>query len=194
VTSVGSRHCGRHCGHNRRVVDAMHPRTWHRSESCAPEASNVVPGCRELREGFGARLASPPRLWWGTTVLVGQDSNLRRASAQRSQSVTGILGGALRRQTSQFELDGCDERSESSRMLRSQPRSDIRKVDLVGSPRMAGGRTWVASVPAEKGSKQSPARRRRKPSAIYLRAELCVHRNRTRWRASPSLNSQLRLG
>src|SRR5829696_949406 len=44
---------------------------------------------------------------------------------------------------------------------------------------MARGLTWVASVPALCASKQSPARRRSRPSAICERAELWVHRNRT---------------
>ena len=38
----------------------------------------------------------------------------------------------------------------------------------------------VCSVPALCTSKRSPAIARRSPSAIWLRAELCVHRNRTR--------------
>src|SRR5947209_10486306 len=46
--------------------------------------------------------------------------------------------------------------------------------------RIAMGRTCVASVPAENASKRSPARWRSKPSAIWLRAELCVQRNSTR--------------
>ncbi len=45
---------------------------------------------------------------------------------------------------------------------------------------MPSGRTWVASVPAENASNRSPASARSSPSAIWLRAELWVHRNRTR--------------
>src|SRR5687767_13622581 len=45
--------------------------------------------------------------------------------------------------------------------------------------RMASGLTWVASVPALITSKRSPARWRSRPSAIWLLAELWVHRNRT---------------
>src|SRR5215210_1108817 len=45
--------------------------------------------------------------------------------------------------------------------------------------RMASGLTWVASVPALITSKRSPARYRSSPSAIWLLAELWVHRNRT---------------
>src|SRR3712207_1777257 len=43
--------------------------------------------------------------------------------------------------------------------------------------RMAGGLTCVACVPALVASKRSPARSRRRPSAIWLRAELWVHTN-----------------
>jgi hypothetical protein len=56
--------------------------------------------------------------------------------------------------------------------------------------RLASGRTWLASVPAQKASKRSPARWRRKPSGIWLRAELCVHRNsgtRAHWTGSADL-------
>src|SRR5215210_7077742 len=45
--------------------------------------------------------------------------------------------------------------------------------------RRASGLTWVASVPALCGSKRSPPRWRSRASAIWLLAELCVHRNRT---------------
>src|SRR5215203_1742273 len=44
---------------------------------------------------------------------------------------------------------------------------------------MASGLTRVASVPAENASKRSPARYLSSPSAIWLLAELWVHRNRT---------------
>src|SRR5215208_2558372 len=44
---------------------------------------------------------------------------------------------------------------------------------------MASGLTWVASVPALIASKRSPARYLSSPSAIWLLAELWVHRNRT---------------
>src|SRR3712207_456671 len=43
----------------------------------------------------------------------------------------------------------------------------------------ARGLTWVASVPALMTSKRSPARCLSSPSAIWERAELWVHRNRT---------------
>src|SRR5262245_26522081 len=46
--------------------------------------------------------------------------------------------------------------------------------------RMASGCTDVFSVPALPASKRSPAMERSKPSAIWLRAELCVQRNSTR--------------
>src|SRR4030095_1672104 len=46
--------------------------------------------------------------------------------------------------------------------------------------RIASGFTYVFSVPALSASYRSAARARRKPSAIWLRAELCVQRNRTR--------------
>src|SRR4030095_7907386 len=46
--------------------------------------------------------------------------------------------------------------------------------------RIASGFTDVFSVPALSASYRSAARARRKPSAIWLRAELCVQRNRTR--------------
>src|SRR6266542_6452117 len=49
---------------------------------------------------------------------------------------------------------------------------------------MASGRTRVASVPAEKASTRPPETWRRRPSAIWLRAELCVQRKRTRGRAA----------
>src|ERR687895_1999850 len=45
--------------------------------------------------------------------------------------------------------------------------------------RTASGLTCVASVPALITSKRSPARWRNIPSAIWLLAELWVHRNRT---------------
>src|SRR5215217_8809901 len=45
--------------------------------------------------------------------------------------------------------------------------------------RTASGLTWVASVPALCGSKRSPPRWRSRASAIWLLAELWVHRNRT---------------
>src|SRR6185295_5802380 len=48
--------------------------------------------------------------------------------------------------------------------------------------RMASGLTDVFSVPALPASKRAPAIARRKPSAMWLRAELCVQRNRTRGR------------
>src|SRR5215211_4312404 len=44
---------------------------------------------------------------------------------------------------------------------------------------MASGLTRVASVPAENASKQSPDKCLSSPSAIWLLAELWVHRNRT---------------
>src|SRR5262252_3319700 len=46
--------------------------------------------------------------------------------------------------------------------------------------RMASGCTEVFSVPALPASKRSPAMERSHPSAIWLRAELCVQRNSTR--------------
>src|SRR5437870_13868504 len=46
--------------------------------------------------------------------------------------------------------------------------------------RMASGCMRVASVPALATSKRSPASERSSPSAIWLRAELWVHRNSTR--------------
>src|SRR6266508_4204286 len=46
--------------------------------------------------------------------------------------------------------------------------------------RLASGWTRVISVPALATSKRSPASARRNPSAIWLRAELCVQRNKTR--------------
>src|SRR5688572_1553476 len=45
--------------------------------------------------------------------------------------------------------------------------------------RIASGFTAVFSVPALPASKRSPAMARRNPSAIWLRAELWVHRKRT---------------
>src|SRR5215216_3613829 len=51
---------------------------------------------------------------------------------------------------------------------------------------MASGLTRVASVPALCASKRSPARWRSRPSAIWLRAELWVHRNRTLARSPAS--------
>src|SRR5687767_4171132 len=44
--------------------------------------------------------------------------------------------------------------------------------------------TLVASVPALNTSKRSPARSLNRPSAIWERAELWVHRKRTRTRSS----------
>ena len=44
---------------------------------------------------------------------------------------------------------------------------------------MARGLTRVASVPAENALKQSPDKCLSSPSAIWLLAELWVHRNRT---------------
>src|SRR3712207_8957223 len=52
--------------------------------------------------------------------------------------------------------------------------------------RMASGLTTVASVPALWTSKRAPARARSSPSAIWLRAELWVHKNRTLARSSAS--------
>src|SRR5215211_979749 len=52
--------------------------------------------------------------------------------------------------------------------------------------RTASGLTWVASVPALCGSKRSPPRWRSRASAIWLLAELCVHRNRTLARSPTS--------
>src|SRR5688500_17598439 len=52
--------------------------------------------------------------------------------------------------------------------------------------RTASGLTWVASVPALCGSKRSPARWRSRASAIWLLAELWVHRNRTLARSPTS--------
>src|SRR5215475_2413922 len=46
--------------------------------------------------------------------------------------------------------------------------------------RMASGCTEVFSVPALPASKRSSAIERSRPSAIWLRAELCVQRNSTR--------------
>src|SRR5215471_12620146 len=46
--------------------------------------------------------------------------------------------------------------------------------------RMASGCTEVFSVPALPASKRSPAMERSHPSAIWLRAELCVQRKSTR--------------
>src|SRR5918994_2239503 len=50
----------------------------------------------------------------------------------------------------------------------------------------ARGLTWVASVPALIASQRSPARCLSRPSAIWLLAELWVHRNRTLARSPPS--------
>jgi hypothetical protein len=44
---------------------------------------------------------------------------------------------------------------------------------------MTSGLTKVASVPALMTSKRSPARYRRRLSAIWERADLWVHKNRT---------------
>src|SRR5829696_8549403 len=52
--------------------------------------------------------------------------------------------------------------------------------------RTASGLTWVASVPALCGSKRSPPRWRSRASAIWLLAELWVHRNRTLARSPTS--------
>src|SRR5215204_2000113 len=52
--------------------------------------------------------------------------------------------------------------------------------------RMARGLTWVASVPVLIASKRSPARCLSSPSAIWLLAELWVHRNRTLARSPTS--------
>src|SRR5215218_3076660 len=52
--------------------------------------------------------------------------------------------------------------------------------------RMASDLTRVASVPALCASKRFLARWRSRPSAIWLRAELWVHRNSTRPRAPSS--------
>src|SRR5215204_2348889 len=52
--------------------------------------------------------------------------------------------------------------------------------------RTASGLTWVASVPALIASKRSPPRWRSRASAIWLLAELCVHRNRTLARSPTS--------
>src|SRR5215210_4751747 len=52
--------------------------------------------------------------------------------------------------------------------------------------RTASGLTWTASVPALCGSKRSPPRWRSRASAIWLLAELCVHRNRTLARSPTS--------
>src|SRR5918992_2861671 len=52
--------------------------------------------------------------------------------------------------------------------------------------RTASGLTWVASVPALCGSKRSPPRCRSRASAIWLLAELWVHRNRTLTRSPTS--------
>src|SRR5438477_9283247 len=49
---------------------------------------------------------------------------------------------------------------------------------------MASGRICAASVPAEFASNRSPPKWRSRPSAIWLRAELCVHTKRIRWVAS----------
>src|SRR5438034_9574851 len=46
--------------------------------------------------------------------------------------------------------------------------------------RIANGRTCIASVPAENASKRLPPSCRSRPSAIWLRAELCVHTKSTR--------------
>src|ERR1035438_2288198 len=46
---------------------------------------------------------------------------------------------------------------------------------------IASGRTWLGLVPALKTSKRSPASWRRRPSAIWLRAEFPVQRMRTRF-------------
>src|SRR5215203_3455645 len=51
---------------------------------------------------------------------------------------------------------------------------------------IASGLTRVASVPALCDSKRSPARCLSRPSAIWLLAELWVHRNRTLARSPPS--------
>src|SRR5687767_392754 len=55
---------------------------------------------------------------------------------------------------------------------------------------IASGLTRVASVPALNTSKRSPAMSLNNPSAIWERAELWVHRNRTRLR-SPALWSAI---
>src|SRR5215204_3200027 len=52
--------------------------------------------------------------------------------------------------------------------------------------RTASGLMWVASVPALCGSKRSPPRWRSRASAIWLLAELWVHRNRTLARSPTS--------
>src|SRR5215207_5664461 len=52
-------------------------------------------------------------------------------------------------------------------------------IPISSFARIASGLTWVASVPALITSKRSPPRWRSIPSAIWLLAELWVHRNRT---------------
>src|SRR5438132_13356113 len=65
--------------------------------------------------------------------------------------------------------------------------------------RTASGCTQVASVPALATSSRSPAKARKNPSAIWLRAELCVQRTRTRGGVasgpgSPSKRDRLVIG
>jgi hypothetical protein len=52
------------------------------------------------------------------------------------------------------------------------------------------GRTRVAWVPAENTAKQSHPSSRSKPSAIWLRAALCVHRKCTRCEVSAATPAQ----
>src|SRR5437762_844212 len=51
---------------------------------------------------------------------------------------------------------------------------------------IASGRTWLGRVPALNTAYRSPPRWRHKPSAIWLRAELPVHRISTRCLSAPT--------
>ena len=91
--------------------------------------------------------------------------NTGQRSLAASQTVTTQSQGSATKRSSVFE----------AWPAMSTPASAIARI--------ASGCTRVASVPALAASKRSPARARSQPSAIWLRAELCVQRKSTRRRA-----------
>src|SRR5919107_811034 len=123
-----------------------------------------------------------------------------RKTAKRSSSVPPALEGSSKDQCSLLWAPGKNGHASlaSSQTVITWSKGSLRYLSRVldTCPEMstpissialtARGLTWVASVPALIASKRSPARCLKRPSAIWLLAELWVHRNRTLARSPAS--------
>src|SRR6266496_2213044 len=149
----------------RRVVMGMlwaseAPRSVARNPSMRPRISSRI-----LRNTWSRSSSEPEaaegssKLQWRRAVRAGK---MGQRSFALSHTVMTQSQGWARNRSNVFEL--CPPRS----------------IPTSPMTRIASGWTRVASVPALAASNRSPPSARRKPSAIWLRAELCVQRKSTR--------------